>query len=316
MQHSPLVSVLIPTYNYGRFLDEAIQSVLAQTYSNFELIIVDNNSTDNTTQVVKNYLTDKRVAYYRNDRNLGLVANWNKCVSYAKGEFVKFLMADDKFKPELLNEFVDIMRRYPDVALVTSNSEIFGARSKPRISNFIGLQNGKQMIVRCLTKGSGNLIGEPTTVMVRKRDLDRVGAFKSDFTCLVDLNMWLRLLDCGDAYFIAKSLSYFRVHNDQYSAKTNVNNWIDEYNFYKDVKEHNTYNLESGALGGLGLDMVIKDRAIHCAKGMYRILPRFFRGDNSHAISKAFGITARERVIGRSFFGMIKKHMHLYPIYL
>jgi glycosyltransferase involved in cell wall biosynthesis len=316
MPDSPLVSVLVPTYNYGRFLDEAIQSVLAQTYQNFELIIVDNNSTDNTAAVVQKYLADPRISYHRNGRNLGLVGNWNKCVEYAKGEFIKFLMADDKFKPGLLSEFVDVMFRYPNVSLVTSNSEMFGARSKPRISNFIGLQSGREMIVRCLRQGSGNLIGEPTTVMFRKKDLDRVGAFKSDFTCLVDLNMWLRLLDCGDAYFIAKNLSYFRVHNDQYSAKTNVNNWIDEYHFYKDVKEHNTYNVEWGILKNLGLDNVIKDRATHCAKGMYRILPKFFKGNNSRVISQVFSITARERVITRAFIGMLKKHLHLNPVYL
>lgn len=310
MQTFPLVSVLIPTYNYARFLDEAIQSVLDQTYQHFEIVIVDNNSTDDTAQVVSKYLSDNRVKYYRNERNLGLVGNWNKCVEYASGEFVKFLMADDKFKPELLEEFLDIMKRYPKVALVTSNSEMFGARSKPRISDFIGLQNGKDMIFRCLNQGSGNLIGEPTTVMIRKKDLDQVGEFKTDYTCLVDLNMWLRLLDCGDAYFIAKNLSYFRVHNNQQSARTNVNNWIDEYHFYKDVKEHNVYKLDSKFLKNLGLDNVIKDRAIHCAKGMYRILPRFFKGNNSGVISKAFMITARERVIGRSFLGMLKKHMH------
>ena len=310
MKHPALVSVLIPTYNYARFLDEAIQSVLNQTYQNFELIIVDNDSKDNTEEVVTKYLVDPRVSYHRNPRNLGLVANWNRCVHFAKGEFVKFLMADDKFRPELLDEFVDVMLRYPSVSLVTSNSEIFGARSKPRISNFIGLQSGKEMIFRCLKAGSGNLIGEPTTVMLRKSSLDRAGQFKSDFTCLVDLNMWLRILDSGDAYFIAKSLSYFRVHNDQYSAKTNVTNWIDEYHFYKDVKKHNPYNLESGSLVKLELDPVIKDRAVHCGKGMYRILPRFFRGNNTEIISRAFLITVREHVLARSMFGMIKKHIH------
>jgi glycosyltransferase involved in cell wall biosynthesis len=310
MNLSPLVSVLMPTYNYGRYLDEAIQSVLAQTYSNFELIVVDNNSTDNTEEIVNKYLGDQRFSFHRNPRNLGLVGNWNKCVEYAKGEYIKFLMADDKFKPELLSDFVDIMQRYPEVAIVTSNSEMFGARVKPRISNFIGLQSGKELIFKCLKAGSGNLIGEPTTIMFRKKDLVKVGQFKSDFTCLVDLNMWLRLLDCGDAYFIARSLSYFRVHNNQQSARTNINNWIDEYHFYKDVKEHNPYKLESGSFRNLGLDPVLKDRATHCAKGMYRILPRFFSGHNTHIIAQAFAISARERVISRSLLGMIKKHIH------
>jgi glycosyltransferase involved in cell wall biosynthesis len=305
----PLVSVLIPTFNYGRFLDDAITSVLQQTYQNFELIIVDNNSSDNTSKVVSKYLDNPKIRYYRNERNIGLVGNMNKCLGYANGEFVKFLNADDKFKPELLAEFVGVMQRYPEVVLVTSNSEVFGARSRLRISNFVGLQNGKELIFKCLQQGSGNLIGEPTTVMIRRSVLKQVGEFKSDFACLVDLNMWLRLLDKGDAYFLAQPLSYFRVHNDQYSNKRKVANWIDEYHFYKDVKDHNSYNLDSTALPSLALDPVIKDRAVHCGKGMYRILPEFFKNNNFAVITQAFGITARERVLGRSFLGMIKKYM-------
>jgi glycosyltransferase involved in cell wall biosynthesis len=77
---TPKVSVVIPTYNYAHFLDETIQSVLNQTFLDFELIIVDNNSTDNTEEVVKNYLSDNRVSFYKNDTNIGLVGNWNKCL--------------------------------------------------------------------------------------------------------------------------------------------------------------------------------------------------------------------------------------------
>ena len=78
---NPTVSVVVPTYNYGRFLDEAIQSVLDQTFKDFELIIVDDNSNDNTKEVVKKYLGDCRVAYYKNERNLGMSGNFNQCVS-------------------------------------------------------------------------------------------------------------------------------------------------------------------------------------------------------------------------------------------
>ena len=71
----PKVSILIPTYNHGHFLDEAIQSALNQTFTDFELIIVDNCSTDNNEAIVAKYLTDKRVSYVKSERNLGLVGN-------------------------------------------------------------------------------------------------------------------------------------------------------------------------------------------------------------------------------------------------
>jgi glycosyltransferase involved in cell wall biosynthesis len=310
MNDNPLVSVLIPTFNYGRFLDEAIQSVLAQSYQNFELIIVDNHSRDNTREVVSAYLADKRISFYQNESNIGLVANWNKCLGYAKGEFIKFLMADDLFQPELLSEMVGVMLKYPNVTLVTSNSDVFGSKNKPRISKFIGLQQGRELIFKCLKHGAGNLIGEPTTVMFRRRDLRKVGNFNPNFTCLVDFNMWLRLLNIGDAYFIAKSLSGFRAHNDQFSAKTRVSNWIDEYQFYKYIRDRNPYQIDKAGILEMGLDDVLHDRAIHCAKGMYRMLPKLLTGsDEYHTFAKALNITTREGVISQSFYSMLKKYI-------
>ena len=79
MQTSPKVSVLIPTYNYACFLDKAIESILDQTYTDFELIIVDDLSDDNTNEVVYKYLEDKRITYHQNSYTHGLPGNWNKC---------------------------------------------------------------------------------------------------------------------------------------------------------------------------------------------------------------------------------------------
>src|SRR5687768_14893088 len=92
---SPRVSVLIPTYNYARYLDEAIQSAIRQTFTDFEIIIVDNNSTDNTAEVISKYLTDPRIRYYRNKSNIGLINNFNRCLELATGQYIKFLLADD-----------------------------------------------------------------------------------------------------------------------------------------------------------------------------------------------------------------------------
>src|SRR3712207_8356912 len=87
---SPKVSVLMPTLNYARFLPEAIESVLNQTLSDFELVIVDNGSTDDTDEVIQRYLGDKRVHYYKN-LTKGMAGNWNKCIEYSKGTYLKFL---------------------------------------------------------------------------------------------------------------------------------------------------------------------------------------------------------------------------------
>ena len=92
---APKISVCIPTYNYAHYISFAVESILSQQFTDFELIIVDDCSKDNTEEIVSRFLCDKRVSFEKNERNLGLVANWNKCLSKAKGEYIKFVFADD-----------------------------------------------------------------------------------------------------------------------------------------------------------------------------------------------------------------------------
>ena len=170
MANIPKVSVVIPTYNYAGFLDETIQSVLSQTYTDYELIIVDNHSTDNTEEVVKKYLHDSRIKFYRNPSNLGLVGNWNRCLELASGEYIKFLCADDKFHPRILEKYVPIMDQFPNVSLITCDKQGFGNSSHQTITPLTHLVNGRTANLHMLT-GHYCWIGEPSSVMFSKKDL-------------------------------------------------------------------------------------------------------------------------------------------------
>ena len=142
----PKVSILVPTYNYAHYIGEAIESALNQTYTDFELIIVDDQSKDNTDEVVARYLSDSRVSYYKNKVNLGLAANFNEALKYAKGEYIKYLLADDLLHPTLLEKMVPVMDKYPDVSLVTSRRDMFGARNKSSDLPLLHLQEGTTVI--------------------------------------------------------------------------------------------------------------------------------------------------------------------------
>ena len=299
MEFFPKVSILIPTYNYAHYLDESIQSALGQTYTDFELIIVDDQSKDNTDEVVQKYLGDKRVSYYKNPVNLGLVGNFNKCLGYAKGKYIKYLLADDKFHPQLLEKFVPIMEQYPNVSLTTSNSEMFGLRCKKRQQPFQYLQEGRKVIYESLKEGSGNWIGEPTTVMFRKSDLI-IGSFNSKFTCLVDWEMWLRLLSVGDCYIIPETLSYFRTHASQASKVVLENSkyTFEDYYFYKDIKMHNNCKVD---FSQLDIDKTIKKKAAYCAKAMYRVIPRLYKKENQAIFKKGLRIAFSENVLFSPF---------------
>ena len=308
MENLPLISVVIPTYNYAHYIGEAISSVLQQTFADFELIIVDDNSSDNTDEVVAKFLSDNRVSYYKNRNNLGLVGNFNKCLEYAQGKYIKYLLADDKLDPSVLEKMIPVMESNPNISLITSYNAMFGLKTKTRTLPFKGLQDGKKVIYECLKDGTGNWIGEPTIVMFKKADL-RVGKFSNKYTCLVDLEMWLRLMMVGDLYIVPEVLSYFRHHPKQASSKTNVQNWIDEYNFYKDIQMQNPYNFTESRMENLGLEKVIRDRAMHCSKGMFRILHRMHNKKNRNLVRKALTIAVREKVLINGLASIARKQL-------
>src|SRR5271155_1367190 len=129
----PKISVLIPTYNYGRFLAEAIESVLAQDFHDFELLIVDDGSTDNTAEVVRPFCArDERVHFAVNAVNLGMAQNWNHCLRQARGEYVKFLFGDDKLcHRQALSKLLALLQAHPSAVLAASARVILNEHSKP-----------------------------------------------------------------------------------------------------------------------------------------------------------------------------------------
>lgn len=210
---NPKVSILMPSYNYACYLNEAIESALAQTYENFELIVIDNCSTDNTEWIVRNFMTrDSRVMYIKNPTNIGMYRNYNQALLYATGDYIKFLNADDKFEPTLLEKFVNILDNDPTISVVTSCRQYFGSKNDLLEPLHKVLTEAKYAILSSLMYG--NWIGEPTTVMIRRDNLN-LGLFDISLLMFADLDMWLRHLRVGDLYVIDEVLSYFRIHEGQ-----------------------------------------------------------------------------------------------------
>ena len=117
------VSIGLPVYNGSKYIGEAIESILAQTYGDFELIISDNASTDDTEEVCRSY-NDNRIRYYRSDKNRGAAWNYNRTESMANGEYFKWAAHDDKLSPDFLSKCIPHLDRNDDVVLVYTNSII------------------------------------------------------------------------------------------------------------------------------------------------------------------------------------------------
>ncbi|HWZ16329.1 MAG TPA: glycosyltransferase family 2 protein [Mucilaginibacter sp.] len=213
----PKVSVLIPLYNCRNYIEEAIESVLNQTFKNFELIIVDNCSTDDSYELIQKYKEDHRVKIFQNETNIGMARNWNQCLLYAGGDYIKFLCADDYFRPDLLAVYVNVMDENSTVSLVTSRRVVLYGKKEEMIDiYFVGLKSGKEVYNDTILNYI-NPIGEPTTVMFRRKHL-YAGMFNADLHWMTDIDYWLRLCREGDVYFLENTYCVFRQHEQQGTA--------------------------------------------------------------------------------------------------
>lgn len=220
---NPKVSVCMPNYNLGRFLPEAIESVLRQSFADFEFIIIDNCSTDDSVEIINRYAAiDRRISTTVNERNIGLVNNMNRCLERAKGEYIKFLFSDDVLvSTTTLERMVSVLDEHPNVALVASARYVIDEKSNIQ-KKWIEYRErydypGVQIIQDCLFEQK-NRIGEPSVVLFRR--IHANGGFDVRYRQAVDLAMWMRILERGDFAYIEEPLCSFRIHREQ---QTNAN---------------------------------------------------------------------------------------------
>jgi glycosyltransferase involved in cell wall biosynthesis len=218
----PKVSVCVDSFNYGRFLPETIESVLKQSFQDFELIISDDCSNDGSIEIARNYAAkDKRIVVEVAPLNRGMVKNRNACLRLARGEYVKWLHADDfLFSPDALARMVATLDVNRAVSLVASARRMVDEQSRP-IDTWSGFDRerpiaGTTVINRCLLE-QRNLIGGPSAVMFR-RVLGARG-FDEGFFVMADLEMWFYLLEQGCFAYIRDPLCAVRVHPRQQTAK-------------------------------------------------------------------------------------------------
>lgn len=215
-----LVSVIIPVYNGENFIGEAIESVLRQTYSNFELIIVNDNSIDKTEEVVLSY-SDPRIRYYKNEANLGMVKNWNKGLEYSHGDYVKILCHDDILHERCLEVQAAALLSNRNVSLVTNASNVIDSNKNILLvrRNFdAGIYNGRAVAKQCINT-SINLFGETSVYMFRKSVLKLSGGFIEGICYAPDMDFCVRALKHCDMYYSEEVLSSFRLSSTNETAK-------------------------------------------------------------------------------------------------
>lgn len=220
--NQPLVSICIPTYRGAEFIGATLQSVVDQTYRNLEIVVLDDNSPDETSAVVRKF-TDPRINYVRNPSNLGPQGNWNRCLELAAGKYFKLLPHDDLLSRDCIANQVRIFEADTDEKIAL----VFGARKIMKPDNSLlmerGLKapagpiSGQELVRRCVRSG-GNLIGEPGSGLLRKTLVDVLGPYDSTYPYVIDMNYWFRALIHGNGFYTAQTDSAFCIKAGSWSV--------------------------------------------------------------------------------------------------
>lgn len=229
-----LVSVCVPTYNGARYLRECLDSIVAQSHYNIEIIIIDDCSSDNTIEIIQEYIDgDDRVKFYQNKKNKGLVGNWQECVKKSNGSWIKFLFQDDILLPNCIEVMLACASASNCPFSVCRRNFMLESNIEPRIRKFFenDVIKFEQLVPenRFIDAGefsglvagkiSENFIGEPTTYLFKKEVIKKYGDFNADLGQMVDYEFAVRIALNVGVVFIPEVLAYFRIHSGAESNK-------------------------------------------------------------------------------------------------
>ena len=210
---TPKVSVLMTAYNCEKYIAEAIESVLNSTFTDFELIVVDDKSCDRTLEIARHYLNqDDRVKVFANDQNLGDYPNRNRAASLASGEYIKYVDADDIIYPHGLKEFVLYLDRYPQAAFAISEKRQDSSVPYPTILNPLQVYRDHYLF------GKDRFGRSPLTTIIRRDAFQQVGGFTGR-NQVGDFEFWHLLAQRFDVLIIPGGLVWYRIHSEQQSEE-------------------------------------------------------------------------------------------------
>ena len=221
VERLPAISVCIPTYNGAKYIAQTIESILNQTFTDFEIIVSDDGSSDKTLEIVGSF-NDPRIVRIDRLSKVGAEANWNNAVANASASLVKLVCQDDILYPECLEVEVQTMSKSEnqDVSFCFHLRDFVTPNSRKLSARRVGYSNlqkySKTEILKKVVRSGGNPIGEPMAVTMRKLSLNSAGKFRGDY--VIDLDMWSKLSDQGSALFIEQHLSAFRISKTSWTS--------------------------------------------------------------------------------------------------
>jgi glycosyltransferase involved in cell wall biosynthesis len=224
---TPKISICIPTYNGAVYLPQCLDSVISQSFSDFEILIVDDQSTDESLHIAQDYaIRDSRIRVIQNEKNLGLVGNWNHCIDLAQGEWIKFVFQDDLIRPTCLERMFEYCRS-GDAIVACRREMLFEGVSDEIIAGYTRILNKssidgyfgglsrikpEQVCKAILDLKGENFIGEPTAVMFHRSAFERYGRFNLSLVQICDFEFNARVAVNTGLVYVPETLATFRVH--------------------------------------------------------------------------------------------------------
>jgi glycosyltransferase involved in cell wall biosynthesis len=251
----PLVSVCIPTYNGETFINEAMESAIAQTYPNLEIVISDDASQDATLKIIEDFKKKTCIPIYiHHHKPTGIGANWNNCIRKAQGDYIKFLFQDDILLPSCIEEMLQVLENDNSINLVVSKRDILveesfkSEKTRSWIQNYGDLQkslnlefkNGVSIITREVFKLDTffqeplNKMGEPTVIFFKKNIVNNIGFYNEDLAQILDFEFTNRILLKYNVAILDKKLVKFRLHKDQ-ATNSNFESVNLDFDIYNDI---------------------------------------------------------------------------------
>lgn len=214
MSQAPQVSIIMNCYNSSKYLREAIDSVYAQTFKDWEIIFWDNASTDESPQIAKSY--DSKIKYFRGQENVSLGKARNWAIERASGEYIAFLDCDDKWLPEKLQKQIDIFNNEPETAFIYTNYYLFDEETKSMNVFYKKERPRGNIFEQALLSYPVGIL----TVMVRKNALDKLEPlFDEKLSLAEEYDVFMRVLYNSYAEYIHKPLAIYRTHAEMSTIK-------------------------------------------------------------------------------------------------
>ena len=267
----PALSVIMPTYNAERYLEKSIESVLGQTFENFEFIIIDDGSEDNSFQIAEKYAErDERIKLYK-QMHCGVAITLNKGIAIAKADIIARQDADDISDKRRFEKQINYLSNHPEIYLLGTNAVLIN--EKDQVIRNLNFKSSNEELQKEIRDNNPFIHG---SVMIRKDCFEKVGMYREQFILCQAYDMWLRISEQFQIGILDSKLYYYRVWDDAISYKgVALNNTIKEI-----IKKYAEQRRETGC------DDLMKNNFLFYKQHGQEIVEAFYKKDNYRWLSE------------------------------